>query len=85
MSIIVDIVCVVRPGKQMKGGALVNCNLLDVVSGDLYIYCMALFIDVKLMMMMMMMKVLNFGVQKIYVNIQKFKNCMKPNTCNYKI
>lgn len=49
MSIIVDIVCVVRPGKQMKGGALVNCNLLDVVSGDLYIYCMALFIDVKLM------------------------------------
>lgn len=54
-------------------GALVNCNLLDVVSGDLYIYCMALFIDVKLMMMMMMMKVLNFGVQKIYVKIQKFK------------
>lgn len=49
MSIIVDIVCVVRPGKQMKGGALVNCNLLDVVSGDLYIYCMALFIDVELM------------------------------------
>lgn len=49
MSIIVDIVCVVRPGKRMKGGALVNCNLLDVVSGDLYIYCMALFIDVELM------------------------------------
>lgn len=76
-----------RQTDERVGGLLSIAIYWMFVSRDLYIYCMALFINVKLMMMMMMMvmmmmmmmKVLNFGVQKIYVKMYKFKNCMKPN------